>query len=137
MDPVLLSQLTYVVSGLADGALGEAGKEAWEALAGVVRRLARRESGPILPEAGHDGGPIDVAGLLTALTREADANPEFAKALQDWQLATGRLVREQGNVNVISGTVHGPSVQARDIHGSISFGTPGPANNGPGEEGAG
>ena len=121
----MTSQLTFVVSGLANGALGEAGKRAWEALTGIVRRLGHRESGPILAAAGQDDGQqIDVAGLVRALVRQADADPEFATSLRQWWVAAGQLVhdRDQGNVNVISGTVHGPSVQARDINGPISFG---------------
>ena len=125
MDPALLSQLTFVVSGLVGGALGEAGKESWEALVGIVRRLGRRESGPILAAAAEDpDGQVDVTGLVQALTGRADADPEFAVVLREWSAAAEHLVRasDQRNTNIISGTVRGPSVQARDIHGSISFG---------------
>lgn len=130
MDPATFSQLTFVVSGLAGGALGEAGKESWEALLGVVRRLGRRESSPILAAAvaGADR-QIDVAGLVHALARRADADSEFAASLREWRMAADRLVRDNGgggDTNVISGTVYGPSVQARDINGPVSFGSTGP-----------
>jgi hypothetical protein len=128
VDPAMFSQLTFVVSGLAGGALGEAGKESWDALMGIVRRLGRRESRPILAVAAGAGSQIDVAGLVRVLARQADADSEFAAALREWWVAADRLVRDtdSGNVNVISGTVHGPSVQARDINGSISFGSTSP-----------
>jgi hypothetical protein len=128
MDPATFSQLTFVVSGLAGGALGEAGKESWDALLSIVRRLGRRESRPILAAAVGADSQIDVAGLVRVLARQADADSEFAAALREWWVAADRLVRDtdSGNVNVISGTVHGPSVQARDINGSISFGSTSP-----------
>jgi hypothetical protein len=127
VDPALLSQLTMVITGLANGALGEAGKDAWDGLAGLVRKLGHRNADVALPaEADRAAGTVDVAALAQALALAADRNPEFATALSGWQAETAGRLRDvgidQGTTNVISGTVHGPAVQARDIRGNISFG---------------
>ena len=128
MDPVAASQVTFVISRLADGALGEAGKQAWEALAGLVRRLRNRESEPLTDlEALADGRAdhLDVGELAHMLVRQAGSDPGFSALLRQWLASTDRLIRagDQANVNVISGTVHGPAVQARDVMGSINFGS--------------
>ena len=127
MDPALLSQLTMVITGLANGALGEAGKDAWDGLARLVRKLGHWNADVTLPtEADRATGTVDVAALAQALTLAAGRNPEFAAALGGWQAETAGRLRDagidQGTTNVISGTVHGPAVQARDIRGNISFG---------------
>jgi hypothetical protein len=127
VDPALLSQLTMVITGLANGALGEAGKDAWDGLAGLVRKLGHRNVDVALPPgADRAAGTVDVAALAQALALAADRNPEFAAALGAWQTETAGRLRDvgidQGTTNVISGTVHGPAVQARDIRGNISFG---------------
>jgi hypothetical protein len=129
VDPVMASQLTFAVSQLSGGALGEAGKQAWEAFLGIVRRIGPREPGTaqlLDAQSADDLTRVDVDALVRALVRHAEADPEFAASLREWWAATDQLVRDrdQGNVNIISGTVHGPSVQARDITGSINFGTP-------------
>src|ERR1700722_12742596 len=118
VDPALLSQLTMVITGLANGALGEAGKDAWDGLARLVRKLGHWNADVTLPtEADRATGTVDVAALAQALTLAAGRNPEFAAARR-----LGDAGIDQGTTNVISGTVHGPAVQARDIRGNISFG---------------
>jgi hypothetical protein len=132
MDPVVAAQLAGVLSRLADGALGEAGKQAWDALVRLVGRARKpgaeapgAEPGAALTELlGHPGDPARAEVAGRALERLAAADPEFAAALREWRAGTNRLVREAdaGNVNVIRGDVHGHVVQARDVRGSISFG---------------
>jgi hypothetical protein len=127
MDPLTMPQVAFVISRLADGALGEAGKQAWDALIGLVRRARRRESPQITTLkalASHEGGQVDVRELATALVEQAESDPGFQAALREWWIGADRLIREggQANVNMISGTVHGSAVQTRDVMGSINFG---------------
>jgi hypothetical protein len=132
VDPVVTAQLAGLLSRLADGALGEAGKQAWDALVRLVGRARRPEAqapaaepGAALTELqGHTGDPARAEAARRALEELAAADPEFAAALREWWAGTDRLIREAdaGNVNVIRGDVHGGVVQARDVHGPISFG---------------
>jgi hypothetical protein len=102
----------------AEGVGGEAGQAAWAGLSSLVRRAFGRE--PDRPPVSDEAS----AGALAAeLLERARRDPEFAAELRAWfaeaETAGG------GNVeNVIQGDaqVRGPVVQARDIHGSISFG---------------
>jgi hypothetical protein len=132
VDPVVAVELSSVLSRLADGALGEAGKQAWDALVRLVGRARKpgaeapaAEPGAALAELlARPGDPARVEAAARALERLAAVDPEVAAALQEWWLGTDRLVREAdtGNVNVIRGNVHGDVVQARDVQGPISFG---------------
>jgi hypothetical protein len=137
VDPLVASQLTAVLSRLLDGALGEAGKQAWEALVRLVRRAPRSDrqvvSSPgnaLLDLQERPGDPVRAEALGAALARLAAADPGFAALLQEWWASADHLVRQAdaGSVNTIRGDVRGPAVQARDIHGPISFGEGRPAS---------
>jgi hypothetical protein len=66
-------------------------------------------------EGAGDGSP-EVKQLQDRLTAARDTDPVFAEQLRrEWERGSG------GVVNTISGTVSGKVVQARDIHGDISF----------------
>lgn len=132
MDPVVAAQLAGLLPRLADGALGEAGKQAWDALVRLVARARRPEAQAPAVEPGvalteleaHPGDSARAEAAGRTLERLAAADREFAAALREWRAGTDRLIREAdaGNVNVIRGDVHGHVVQARDVRGSISFG---------------
>jgi len=150
MDTVSAAQLTAVLSRLADGALAEAGKQAWESLVRLVGRAWR--AGSRAPEGlpgealateavtapgeamaallAQPGDPAQAAAAGQAVARLAAADPEFAAVLRQWWTSADHLIRagDSGSLNIIRGDVHGPVVQARDIHGSISFGEGRPAN---------
>jgi hypothetical protein len=137
VDPVVAAQLANVLARLADGALGEAGKQAWDALVRLVGRARRPEAqaavepGAALTELqGHPSDSARAEAAGRALEGLAAADPEFAAALREWWAETDHLVREAdgGNVNVIRGDVQGGAVQARDVHGPISFGGGQPAS---------
>jgi hypothetical protein len=137
VDPVIAVQLGGVLSRLADGALGEAGKQAWDALVRLVGRARRPEAqaavepGAALAELqGHPGDSARAEAAGRVIDGLAAADPEFAAALREWRAGTDRLIREAdaGNVNVVRGNVHGGVVQARDVHGPISFGGGQPAS---------
>jgi hypothetical protein len=138
VDPVVAAQLAFLLPRLADGALGEAGKQAWDALVRLVGRARRPEAQAPAVEPGaaltelesHPGDSARAEAAGRALERLAAADPEFAAALREWWAGTDRLVHEAeaGNVNVIRGNVHGHVVQARDVQGPISFGGGQPAS---------
>lgn len=128
----MAAQMAGVLSRLADGVLGEAGRAAWDALVRLVGRAGKRgvpgleaESGNVLAElAAHPGDAVQLTAASHVIERLADADPEFAALLREWWVDAERLVRE-GDVrseNVIHGNVTGSVVQARDIHGAVSFG---------------
>jgi hypothetical protein len=136
MDEIAIGLL----AALAGGAGGEAGKQAWTALAELVRRPLRRrpaqdgdpEHGDpddgafpelaALQQAPHD--PARARALSDALTERAARDPEFSRSLLAWaEHARSLRIAEGTTHNTITGTVHGGAVQARDI-GSITFGPP-------------
>ncbi len=120
MDPIAVSTLTTLLTSLVGGAAGEAGKSAWESLAGLVRRRFGHDSPAAQAiEARRDPGEI---GAI--LVERADADPGFAEALAAWRDEAARVVVNDRRVtNSITGTVHGNAVQVSgDVHGSITFG---------------
>jgi hypothetical protein len=134
MDPVVAGQLAGVLSRLADGALGEAGRDAWLALVRLVTRVRKpdREASPgAAPDAALtelEARPGDEARAATAshaVARLAAADTEFAAIFGEWWASVERLVSEDDSpgLNVIQGNVHGHVVQARDVYGGISFGS--------------
>jgi hypothetical protein len=101
----------------------EAGKRAWDGLTSLVGRIFGRPSSQavkqIEPAAPH---PETIHELARALATEAESDPVATTALRDWMANTERALDQSGDVtNTVSGTVHGPVVQARDIHGGITF----------------
>jgi hypothetical protein len=131
VDTVTAAQLAGVLSRLADGALGEAGKQIWDGLARLLGRVKKPETqrAEILPAealddlAAHPGDGGRAVAMGEALLRVASSDPEFAALLRAWWADAERLAGGEGqNTNIISGNVSGPVVQARDIHGPVSFG---------------
>ncbi|WP_410579938.1 hypothetical protein [Amycolatopsis sp. lyj-108] len=64
----------------------------------------------------------EVRALATRLSTAEAEDPEFAERLhREWDKAGGNRAETGGVVNTVSGTVSGKVVQARDVHGNISF----------------
>jgi hypothetical protein len=84
--------------------------------------LVRRRVGRTL-----DTGPAEdrLAALRNALQTEALRDGEFVTQLASLWTAVGRrpAERDAGVRNVVTGKVTGPVVQARDVHGGITFGS--------------
>ncbi|WP_171162517.1 hypothetical protein [Streptomyces sp. I05A-00742] len=135
MDPISVS----VLAALVGGAGGEAGRQAWQGLATLVRRPFRRDddtpgSDPLphistgLPElTALQNAPTDPAraqALVTALSVRAALDAEFRGFLEEWW-QRAQSVGTGGNVhnNIGGGTYNAPVVQGRDFSG-ISFTTP-------------
>jgi hypothetical protein len=126
-DPLTTTIAVALVSKAVDG-LSEGGKAAFAALARLVRRKLGAEAltqtdGAL---AGTQLSDEDRHHALSVALQQAMAeDPLFAADLvRLWQGAQeGRIADAQpGVLNTVSGDVDGTVVQARDIHGGISFG---------------
>jgi hypothetical protein len=138
MDPISAGLLV----ALASGAAGEAGRQLWVALNGLVRRRPpEADSGSPEADSGSPeaavgeaevaslaDAPRDVAraqALSEALGRRAAQDPSFRASVAQWHQQAQALRTGDGDVsNTISGgTQHGPVLQGRDFSG-INFNTP-------------
>ncbi|WP_181777449.1 hypothetical protein [Amycolatopsis pittospori] len=64
----------------------------------------------------------EVRALATRLSTAEAEDPAFAERLRrEWDRTAGHRAETGGVVNTVSGTVSGKVVQARDVHGDISF----------------
>lgn len=128
MDPIA----PELLMALAGGTAGAAGQQIWASLRDLVTRR-------------RSGAEPSGEGELTALAQQADSgerarelsealalrarqDPAFAEALEAWRREAETLEPTRtgpGDVHneISGGTVHGNVVQARDIHGSIHFGS--------------
>lgn len=119
MDPLSASLLTGTLTTLLGSAAGEAGKQAWQALTSGVRQLLAKDS-PAVQQLEHADPQPDQ--LAASITDAAGDNPEFGEWLNRWHAETITIVSGQDAVaNTVSG--HATNVvQARDIHGPVTFG---------------
>jgi hypothetical protein len=110
----------------AGSAATEAGRAAWQSLVTLARRITGRpataEAEPEQPE------EADPDALVGQIADHARADAVFAAELCQWATehrAALQLTRDESTVrNTIShdAKITGPVIQARDIHGGISFG---------------
>jgi hypothetical protein len=126
LDSLGVPSIAAAISALVTGAGGQAGENAWQNLAALVRRTFGRGSPPDRIVSGE----YDV-GVVEALSRElasrAASDPTFADALRSWMSNVPSSEVGGGEVyNVIGGEayVEGNVVQTRDVFGSITFGGP-------------
>ncbi|MFJ8269339.1 hypothetical protein ACIQ8G_03030 [Streptomyces sp. NPDC094154] len=132
MDPISAALLVALVSGAG----GAAGTQAWAALGRLVRQPFRRAD-QTLPEEpalgireleGLEESPQDTGraqALADALQRRAAHDPDFARSLATWLDKASPALTGTGDVrNTVSGGSQGNLLQARDLHGPVTFGTP-------------
>lgn len=127
MDPVTAPALAAVLSKIFDGAVNEVGRQTWTTLTGLVRRTFgdRDRSRPMRAVAELEQQPADparVEELAGALAAAAELDPDFAADLRQWLAEAGQPAGDVTNVIGGSAKIRGTVVQARDIHGSITFG---------------
>jgi len=130
LTTVAVTLATKTAEGLAAG-----GRAAFEALMRLVRRrfqdpesVSSESVQAALAEAGTDSPENErIAVLRQALARAIADDSGFEAELRDrWSALSPHLNASAGDViNSVSGTVLGNVVQARDVHGGISFGAPG------------
>jgi hypothetical protein len=142
VDPVSAGLLT----ALAGGAGGEAGRQAWAALGALVRRPFRRttDGRDEAPGAAAESGEAQVSALerqpgddacagrlSAALVARAAADPEFHAALEQWERAAralGVVPAAAVHNEIRGGTQYGPVLQGQSFSGlSFTVGTPSPA----------
>ena len=120
-DPILLAVAGVVAARGAEAAI-EGGKDALAALVALVRRKLRRTTPGSDALAAAAADPDDLRQrerLATVLAEVVATDPAFGLQLrQQWAAVKAET---DGVVNRFSGTAGGPVVQARDIHGDISF----------------
>jgi hypothetical protein len=120
-DPILLAVAGVVAAKGAEAAIA-GGRDALAALTALVRRKLRatRQGSAALAAASADpDDPRQRERLATVLAELVATDPEFGLRLrQQW---TAVNAEADGVANQFSGTAGGPVVQARDIHGDISF----------------
>jgi len=122
MDTSLLGQ---VLTALAQGAAGQAGQQAWTALAALATRLLGRDSAETRAVEAARAETPDPARLASILAGRAAADPGFAAGLQGWLADTQALLAAgHGTFNQVSGEVTGTVIQAGDVFGGIRLGGP-------------
>jgi hypothetical protein len=91
----------------------------------VKAKLGGHKSDAAALEAAVAGGPEsdEVARLAEVLERAERADPVFAARLhKEWaEVAVRQRAHDGGVTNQITGHVNGNVVQARDIHGGVTF----------------
>jgi len=128
-DQELLTTIAVTLATKTAEGLAATGRAAFEALARLVRRkFADRASTQAALEGGADStkdARIEI--LREALAQAVADDSAFEAELRDrWQALSPHLNTGEGSViKSVAGTVEGNVVQARDVHGGISFGGPG------------
>ncbi|MCO6006676.1 hypothetical protein NE236_16955 [Actinoallomurus purpureus] len=125
MDPLSVSALVTLLSKIFDGTTDKVGEQLWDNLTSVVRRAFGRRSTSV--EAAkrlgeRPGDPDSIRALADALIADSARDPQGAVQVRHWLAQAERAIAQDEAVrNTVTGNVHGNVVQARDIHGDITF----------------
>ncbi len=119
LGAVALTLATGAATGLTEG-----GKAAFAALVGLVRRRFQGRESAQAALAEADTEDTHLQSLRDELARATAEDPIFDEELRrHWEDLRPHLTAQAGGVvNNLSGSVEGNVVQARDVHGGISFG---------------
>ncbi|MFI7517848.1 hypothetical protein ACIBVK_30635 [Micromonospora echinofusca] len=125
MDPLIMTAATTLVAWTATE-LAQGGQLAVAALVDFLRDRFRREpeAQKVIEGLLHQPTQDTTHTLAELLDREALRDPAFGAEFQArWERTNAAVAAGPDSVaNSISGDVSGPVVQARDVHGGISFG---------------
>ncbi|MEO3752940.1 hypothetical protein [Streptomyces sp. B6B3] len=123
--------IALVLSATAVSTATEAGRAIWQSLATLGRWATGRGSGSDAEPAAVPESPEERQALVGHIVDQARGDEEFAGQLTRWATEHQESVRL--TVDLSRGTVHntiapgariqGQVIQARDIHGNISFGS--------------
>lgn len=125
-DEVMVAIAATVATRAAD-ALVSAAQNAVTRLVRAVRDRLGHDSTDLETFDAAAAAPTDedrVHALGEAISRVSQSDPAFATYLRAlWEQAAQELTVDHGGVvNQINGTVSGQVIQARDIHGDVTFG---------------
>ncbi len=125
MDLISVSTLVSLLSKIFNSTTEKAGEQVWESLSSVVRRLFGRQSTSVeaVKRLGERPGDADsIHALAQALVDDSSRNPQAAAQLRHWLIEAEQAMAADESVtnNTVSGGVRN-SLQARDVHGNISF----------------
>lgn len=128
LTAVALALATKAVEGLTEG-----GKAAFAALARLVKRRFQGHGSAQAALAEAEADPADdtrIQSLRKKLAQATAEDPAFGYELRRlWRDLSPHLVAStDGVINHLSGSAGGNVVQARDVHGGISFGDASPHN---------
>ena len=125
MDPISVSVLVSLLSRIFGGATDRAGEQLWDSLTSVVRRTFGRRSTSVeaVKRLGERPGDAEsIKALAEALVADASRDPQGAAQLRHWVAMAERTIsQDESTTNTITGNVNGNVLQARDIHGDITF----------------
>jgi hypothetical protein len=125
VDPISVSALVPLLSKIFSGTTGKAGEQLWDSLSSVVRRVFSRRSTSVeaVKRLGErPGDPDSIKALAQALVTDTSHDPQAAAQLRHWLVAAEHTISEEERVtNTVTGDVRGNILQARDIHGNITF----------------
>ncbi|MFJ7281065.1 hypothetical protein [Kitasatospora sp. NPDC098663] len=133
MDPITAAALTALAGSVA----GEAGRQAWQGLATLVRRPFRRGGGQDQEELpGISSGEVELAALeavpadpgraqalATALGVRAALDPDFRVLLDEWWARAATESAGSVHNTISGGTQNGTIVQGRDFS-NLTFNMP-------------
>lgn len=125
MDLISVSALVAVLTKIFNSSSEKAGEQLWESLSSVVRRLFGRRSTSVeaVKRLGERPGDADsIRALAQALVDDSGRDPQAAAQLRHWIASAEETIAADERVtNTVSGDVRGNVLQARDIHGNITF----------------
>jgi len=131
-DQELLTTIAVTLATKTAEGLAAGGRAAFEALTRLVRRRFADRASTQAALAETEGAADAAKAARIEILRQALAqavadDPAFEAELRDrWRALSPHLSTGDGGViNSVAGTVEGNVVQARDVHGGISFGGPG------------
>lgn len=125
MDPLMLTAATTLIAWTTTE-LAQGGRVAVSSLIDFLRDRFRRDPAghKVIEDALYQPSPDAAHRLAELLDRETQRDAAFgAEFRARWERTDAAVTAALGGVaNSISGHVSGPVVQARDVHGDISFG---------------
>ena len=125
MDLISVSTLVLLLSKIFNSTTENAGEQLRDSLGSVVRRLFGRQSTSVeaVKRLGERPGDADsIRALAQALVDDSRRDPQAAAQLRHWLVAAEQKLSQDNRViNTVSGEIRGNVLQARDIHGDITF----------------
>jgi hypothetical protein len=124
VDLISVSALVSLLTKIFNGTGEKAGEQLWDSLSSAVRRLFGRQSTSVeaVKRLGERPGDEDaIRALAQALVDDSSRDPQAAAQLRHWIASAEATMAGERVTNTVTGDVRGNVLQARDIHGNITF----------------